>query len=67
MEEWANQWKQDDNRIMDKDANPSVTTVTNLDTQQRIADNQRERRSHKDVSNAAKKNTSLQGAKHLNK
>jgi len=58
MEEWANQWKLDDNRTMDKDANPSVTTVTNLDTWQKIADNQRRRRNHKDVSNVAKKDTS---------
>ena len=67
MEEWANQWKQDDNRIMDKDINPSVTTVTNSDTQQKITDNQREKRNHKDVSNAEKKDISLQDVEHLNK
>jgi len=42
---------------MDKDANPSVTTVTDLDTWQKIADNQRKKRSYKDVSNVAKKVT----------
>jgi len=40
---------------MDKDANPSVTTVTDLNTWQKITNNQRKRRSHKDVSNVAKK------------
>ena len=44
---------------MDKDANPSVTTVTNLDTWQRIVDNQRKRRNHKNVSSAEKKDISL--------
>ena len=44
---------------MDKDANPSVTTVTNLDTWQRIVDNQRKRRNHKDVSSVAKKDILL--------
>jgi len=39
---------------MDKDANQSVTTVTDLDTWQRIAGNQRKRRNHKDVSNVTK-------------
>ena len=39
MEEWANQWKQDNNRIMDKDTKPSVTTVTDLDIWQKIANN----------------------------
>jgi len=37
------------------DANPSVTTVTNLDIWQKIADNQKRRRNHKDVSSMAKK------------
>jgi len=41
---------------MNKDANPSVITVTNSDTWQKIADNQRKKRNYKDVSNVAKKN-----------
>ena len=44
---------------MDKDANPSVTTVTNLDTWQKIVNNQRKRRNHKDISSVAKKNILL--------
>jgi len=40
---------------MDKDANPSVTTVTNLDTWKNIVDNQRKRRNYKDISSVAKK------------
>jgi len=44
---------------MDKDANPSVTTVINLDTWQKIVDNQRKRRNHKDVSSVAKKDILL--------
>jgi len=40
---------------MDKDAKPSVTTVTDLDTWQKISDNQRRKRNHKDVSSVAKK------------
>jgi len=36
---------------MNKDANPSVITVTNSDTWQKIADNQRKKRNYKDVSN----------------
>ena len=44
---------------MDKDANPSVTTITNLDTWQRIVNSQRKRRNLKDVLSMAKKNISL--------
>ena len=44
---------------MDKDTNPSVTTITNMDIWQKIVDNQRERRNHKDVSSVAKKDISL--------
>jgi len=44
---------------MDKDANPSVTTVTNLDTWQKIVNNQRKRRNHKDISSVAKKDILL--------
>jgi len=44
---------------MDKNANPSVITVTNLDTWQKIVDNQRKRRNHKDVSSVAKKDILL--------
>jgi len=43
---------------MNKDANPSVTTLTNLDTWQKITDNQKKRRNHKDILNVAKKNIS---------
>ena len=44
---------------MDKDANPSVITVTNLDIWQKIVNNQRKRRNHKNVSSVAKKDISL--------
>ena len=43
---------------MNKNTNPSVTTVTNLDTWQRIVDNQRKRRNYKDISSVAKKDIS---------
>ena len=67
MEEQANQWKQDNNKIMDKNAKPSVTTVTDLDTQQKTTNNQRRRKNHKDVSSVVKKDILLQSAEHLNK
>ena len=38
-----------------KDAKPSTTIVTNLNTWQRTADNQRKRRNHKDISSVAKR------------
>jgi len=40
---------------MNKDINPSVTTATNLDTWQKIANKPRRRRNYKDISNVAKK------------
>jgi len=43
---------------MDKDAKPSVIIVIDLDTWQKIVDNQRRRRNHKDISSVAKKDIS---------
>ena len=43
---------------MNKNANPSVITLTNLDTWQKITNNQKKRRNHKDILNVAKKNIS---------